>query len=62
MFVEKLLHPHKKKVNQPTNLPADLKIGIVQIIGLFLGLSTLKFLLFTVCFPSLEMQRLPRNF
>jgi hypothetical protein len=32
MFVEMLLHPHKRKVNQSTNLPVDLKIGILQIL------------------------------
>jgi hypothetical protein len=62
MLVEKLLHPHKEKVNWLTNLLVDLMIGIVQIIGLFLGLSTLQFLPFTVCFQSLEMQRLLGSF
>jgi hypothetical protein len=41
MLVEKLLHTHKEKVNRPTNFPVNLTIGIMQIIRLFLGLSTL---------------------
>jgi hypothetical protein len=33
MLGEKLLHTNKKNVNQPINLPIDLKIVIVQIIN-----------------------------
>jgi hypothetical protein len=40
-----------------TNLAIILKIGRVQIIRLFLTSSTLEFLSFTLCFPSLGMQK-----
>lgn len=38
-LVEKLLIPHKMKVNWPTNSLVDLMIKIAQIIKLFLGFS-----------------------